>query len=541
MAFALSTGERMASESFPPVDFSTAFELRDRRFASMPRHQTIPDIVAANRRSYGSYDAVLFQGSRYSNEVLFERSWRLAQRWHAAGVEKGDRIVVNLLNCPDIWICYLACSALGAVIVPTVPALTVHELGFMVSDCQPAVIVTSREKAEHFRAHHADFPSIKLVISGGKEETELRTAIDTSEPYDGSVNTQPDDLAAIIYTSGTTGKPKGVMLSQQSLCRQACLNHGFYVGPGEDSRIATLLMPLPMCHIFGLAVALTSLLMGNLMVVMERFDPAVALSLVREHRIRIVPAVPTMLVRLLANEGAASTCGSVVQWDCGGSALAVDLLEQVERTLGGLVTEGWGLSEASSAVVQNVPGVPRKPGSVGLVLPGLELAVRTLDGRDCRPEEQGELLVRGETVMRGYWNRPEATAKALDAGGFLHTGDIGLVDDDGYCFIIGRVDDLIIRGGQNISPRELEETIQEHPAVREVAVVGLPDPELGAIAAAFVVPNRGTSLDGPAIIEFCRSRLARHKVPARVITVDQLPYNSTGKVMKSELRRISET
>jgi long-chain acyl-CoA synthetase len=527
----------MTSESVPLADFSSAAAKRDRHFAAIPNYRTLPEIVAANRALHGEYPALFFDGRFHTNTGLFANALRLAAVLRGIGVRTGDRIVVNLPNCQEIWLCYLACSSLGAVIVPTVPALTIDELNFVISDAEPAAIVTVREKADQLKKSLATSESVKTVLAGGRAEAELMSLIQGAAPLEASFAVGPDDLASIIYTSGTTGKPKGVMLTQRSLCRQACLNYAFYIGPGEDSRAATLLMPLPMCHIFGLAVALASLLMGNLMVVMERFDPAEALALIKSHRVRIVPAVPTMLVRLLAAEGAAFACGSVRQWDCGGSALAPELLERVEQELGGLVTEGWGLSETSSAVTQNVPSVPRKRGSVGLALPGLELAVRSPDGQPCGAGEPGELLVRGETVMRSYWKRPEVTANAFTSDGFLRTGDIGCVDSDGYCFIVGRKDDLIIRGGQNISPRELEETILEHPAVREVAVVGMPDPEFGQVAAAFIVAKDGMRLDDGEIIAFCRKRLARHKIPARVLVIDQLPRNSTGKVIKGELRR----
>ena len=269
----------------------------------------------------------------------------------------------------------------------------------------------------------------------------------------------------------------------------------------------------------------------------ERFDAGEGIALIREHKIRIVPAVTTMLIRFLAETGSSASCETVTQWDCGGSAMPVDLLEQVERKLGGVCTEGWGLSEASSAVAQNVPSVPQKPGSVGLVLPGLELLVRSPDGENCGPGEAGELLVRGKTVMQGYWERPEATARALDRQGFLHTGDIGYLDADGYCFIVGRKDDLIIRGGQNISPRDVEEVIQQHPAVEEVAVIGLPHSEFGETPAAFIVVVAGKIVTEREILELCNERLARYKTPTRIMIVDKLPHNSTGKVLKKELRK----
>ena len=454
-----------------------------------------------------------------------------------AGIERGDRVVVNLVNCPEIWLCYLACTALGAVIVPTVPSVVQAELNFVVGDSDASAVVTTAEKAVYFDVNRSEFAALKAVFVPGDGDARLDALIDAASSFDAPVDPDPDELCAIIYTSGTTGKPKGVMLRHRNLARQVCLNYGFYIGPGDDPRSASLLMPLPMCHVFGLAVALTALSMGNLMVMMERFDAPRAIALIRDHAIRIVPAVTTMLIRFVAEPGASAACKSVMQWDCGGSAMPIDLLAQVERELGGVCTEGWGLSEASSAVVQNVPSVPQKPGSVGLVLPGLELAVRTVDGDECATGEAGELLVRGETIMQGYWNRPEATAHALDADGFLHTGDIGYLDEDGYCFIVGRKDDLIIRGGQNISPRDIEETIQQHPAVEEVAVIGLPHPELGQTPAAFIVAVVGEDLSEDAIFALCREQLARYKVPLRVAIVDELPHNSTGKVLKDELRK----
>lgn len=518
-------------------DFKTAAAKHDHRFSSIPTHRTLADIIAANRRQFGEYEALVYNGGRITNSVLFERASRLASVLSEASIERGDRVVVNLANCPEIWLSYLACTVLGAVIVPTVPSLVQEELNFVVEDAQAAVVISTVEKAAYFDAHHNDFTQLKAVFSSASDDRRLVTLMEAAEAFNAPVVPDPEELCAIIYTSGTTGKPKGVMLRHRNLARQVCLNYRLYVGLEDDSQQASLLMPLPMCHVFGLAVGLTSLLMGNMMVMMERFDASEAITLIRDHAIRIVPAVTTMLIRLKAEPGASAACKSVVQWDCGGSAMPIDLLARVERELGGVCTEGWGLSEASSAVVQNLPSVPQKPGSVGLVLPGLELAVRTADGDACKAGEAGELLVRGETIMQGYWNRPEATARALDADGFLHTGDIGYVDEDGYCFIVGRKDDLIIRGGQNISPRDIEETIQQHPAVEEVAVIGLAHPELGQTPAAFIVTVGGEDLSEDTVLALCREQLARYKVPSRVAIVDELPHNSTGKVLKDELRK----
>jgi long-chain acyl-CoA synthetase len=529
------------SQSFPAMDYSTAMALRDGRFRAIPTHRTLLDIIVANQSEYGEYRALFFEGEFHTSRQLTSDARKLASVLRGRGVQKGDRVVVNLLNCPEIWLCFLACVMTGAVIVPTVPGLTVDELAFVITDSNPTVVITSREKADLLASRPTDLDSVVAIIAAGRGDPELTTILRRAAPLAQTEVTDEDDLAAIIYTSGTTGKPKGVTLSNRNLCRQACLNYCFYVGPGEDPRGATLLMPLPTCHIFGLAVALTSLLMGNLMVMMERFDPVHAIELIQTYRVKIVPAVPTMLVRILAAEAAPSACASVSQWDCGGSALSTELLEQVEQKLGGLVTEGWGLSEASSAVAQNLPGVPRKPGSVGLALPALEVLVRTLDGKPCAAGEHGELLVRGETVMRGYWNNPEATSNAFTYDNYLKTGDIGFVDEDEYCFIVGRKDDLIIRGGQNISPRELEDLIQEIPDVLDVAVVGISDEEFGQVAVAFVVPVDRNKFDERDVITLCEKRLARHKRPAQIVVVDRMPMNSSGKVLKNELRHQYKT
>lgn len=511
-------------------------ELAARRFRAIPSHRTLGEILAANRTAFGKYALLSYEAATYTNLALFDQASRLAAALRRAGVKPADRVVVSLPNCPEVWICYFAFSALGATIVPTLPSLTFDELAFVLIDSGAAALIADGDRVRSVRERRSLFPDLKASVPVGGEGSRFAKLIAAENGLDTEVVARPEDLAAIVYTSGTTGKPKGVMISQRSLCRQACLNYGFYVGPGEDARAATLLMPLPMSHVFGLAVTVASLLMGNLVVLMRRFDAARAVDLVRSKAVRIVPAVPTMLVRLADQPGAPAACRSVVQWDCGGAPLPLEVRARVERELGGVVTEGWGLSETAGTASQELPGVPRKAGSAGLPLPGIEIVVRSEYGADCAAGEVGELLVRGETVMQGYWNQPEATAETLDAAGFVHTGDLGYVDGEGYCFLLGRKDDMIIRGGENISPREIEDTIQRHSDVADVAVIGIPDPILGSRVGAFVIARPGSAPTSESIQGFCRERLARHKVPETVELLEELPRTSTGKVMKRELR-----
>lgn len=518
---------------------TNASALVEQRFCAIPRYRTLSEIIASNVTRFGSYTSLLYDTSTYSNLELLECAGRLAAGLRKSGVKPADRIVVNLPNCPEVLLCYLACSMLRATIVPTLPSLTVEELAFVLADSGAVVLIVGRAQADRIAARGVQFPGLTafLTVGGGEENSDFRLLMETDQVLKAPSAGRPDDLAAIIYTSGTTGKPKGVMLSQQSICRQICLNYGFYVGPADDSRVATLLMPLPMSHVFGLAVTMASLLMGNLVVLMQRFDAARALTLIRENAVRIVPAVPTMLIRMADRPDAAAACRSVRQWDCGGAPLPHEVRMRVERELGGVVTDGWGLSETAGAASQEVPGVPHKPGSSGPALPGIDITVLAEDGNRCAPGEIGELLVRGETVMQGYWNRPEVTAQTLDAAGFVHTGDIGYVDADGYVYVLGRKDDLIIRGGENISPREIEETIQRHPDVADVAVVGIPDPVLGGRVCAFIIARPGQAPASASIQDFCRQHLARHKVPEAIEFLDELPRTSTGKVLKRELRK----
>jgi long-chain acyl-CoA synthetase len=326
------------------------------------------------------------------------------------------------------------------------------------------------------------------------------------------------------------------MLTHKNFHAQALLSYGLYVATGEDSRANSMLMPLPLSHVYGLSVAVTTLLMGNTVVMMRRFEPKAALELVREYAIKIVPAVPTMLVKLLTVPNAEAYTRSILQWDCGGSPMPLEVIAEIQRRCGGYVTEGWGLSESTGPVANITRDIPQKPGSVGPPFPGIDVRVVDSNAREVLAGQLGEFVVRGDIVMKGYWNRPEATARAL-AGGWLHTGDIGYMDADRYCYIVDRKDDLVIRGGENISPREIEEVLYRHPAVQEAAVVGRPDPVYGQKVAAFVTLKADAQVSAEELRGFCASNLARFKVPEHFAFLADLPKNSVGKILKNELKK----
>ena len=505
--------------------------------APVPACDHLLHVLEANEDRFGEYRFLAFEGRSWTNRALFDASARFAHELGALGVRPGDRVLAQLPNGPEIWVVLLACGRLGAVLVPTLPVLTSEELTFVANDCGAAVAVGDRAGIEKLRGGPIACPALRVCIA--TEPTPLADA--QYEPMTRGarllrrIEGSPGDVAALIYTSGSTGRPKGVMLTHRNLTAQARLSFDLYVAAGEDSRHNSILMALPLCHVYGLTVALTTLLMGNVMVLMRRFAAEEAVQWIHRERIRIVPAVPTMLVRLLRVPEAPALCRSVVQWDCGGAPLARDVIEAVEQRLGGVVTEGWGLSEASGPVAQNTRDRPQKPGSVGPAFPGLELRAVDDEGKDVPPGAVGELLVRGPTVMRGYWGRPERTAEVL-RDGWLHTGDLGILDEDGDCTIVGRKDDLILRAGENVAPREIEEALAIHPAVEEAAVVGVPDPELGEAVLAFVVLRPGAQASAEELRRHAAGRLAPFKRPARIAFVAELPRNSLGKVQRSLLK-----
>jgi long-chain acyl-CoA synthetase len=336
----------------------------------------------------------------------------------------------------------------------------------------------------------------------------------------------------ILYTSGTTGRPKGAELTHGNLTRNAevVLNHVLRIGP-ED----VLFGGLPLFHSFGQTVTLNAaILAGASLSLLPRFDPGAALSLLASHRATVFAGVPTMYTAFLGVPDAPElpalrACVS------GGAALPVEVLRQFEKSFGCIVLEGYGLSETSPVASFNHPDVERKPGSIGTPVSGVEMRVVDGTGEEIEPGEVGEIAIRGHNVMKGYWHMPEATAEALSEDGWFRTGDMGKMDADGYYFIVDRKKDLIIRGGYNVYPREVEEVLYEHPAVAEAAVIGLRHDSLGEEVAAAVALTPGAAVTPAELRDYVKAQVAAYKYPRQVWFVDALPKGPTGKTLKREI------
>jgi long-chain acyl-CoA synthetase len=350
------------------------------------------------------------------------------------------------------------------------------------------------------------------------------------------VQREPGDLAVILYTSGTTGKPKGASLTHSNLLWNAHLSATTLTLFTPQDRI---LCPLPLFHTYAQTVVLNAAVhSGSQLVLMPRFDPQQALDLLHREHVTVFEGVPTMFIALV-NHGAGDRDLSRLRMSVSAAAsIPVETLLAFEREFGCPVLEGYGLSECAPVVSFNHPDRPRKPGSIGTPIWGVEMRLLDADGNQIPgTDEVGEIAVRGHNVMAGYLGLPEATAETISADGWLRTGDLARRDPDGYYYIVDRKKDMIIRGGYNVYPREIEEVLYEHPAVLEATVVGVPHPELGEEVAAAVVAKPGIDLDPDELRQFVRDRLAAYKYPRVVAIVDELPKGPTGKVLKKEIDR----
>jgi long-chain acyl-CoA synthetase len=449
--------------------------------------------------------------------ALDEASARVAALLRAKGVAPGDRVGIMLPNVPYFPVAYYGALRAGAVVVPMHVLLKEREVAFYLGDSGAKAILAWHEFADAAHAGSEQTDAECVLVEPGEFEALLARC----EPDTAVAARADDDTAVILYTSGTTGTPKGAELTHANLLANVEVSTALF---GFDAD-AVALGALPLFHAFGQTCALNAAIAsGGCLTLLPRFDAGRALEILERDRVTVFEGVPTMYAALLHHPDAGARDLSALQvCVSGGAAMPVEVMRAFEATFGCAVLEGYGLSETSPVACFNRRDKPRKPGSIGLPVDGVELRVN----------DDGELAVRGHNVMKGYWNRPEATAEALDEDGWFKTGDIATVDEDGCFFIVDRKKDLVIRGGYNVYPREIEEVMYEHPAVREVAVVGVPHRELGEeVGAAVALKGEATPAELRA---FVKERVAAYKYPRHVWIVDELPKGPTGKILKREI------
>jgi long-chain acyl-CoA synthetase len=484
-----------------------------------------------NLARFGEYVALHFEGRDYTNVDQQRAAARAANALGRLGVGVGDRVVVLLPNCPEVLQAYGGILRRGAVIVPVVFLLSPEEVRHILADCEARVVITAPELAAKVEGWQG---RVVLVGGGAGGAAALHwEELLAREPDLAPIVPRADgDLAVILYTSGTTGRPKGVALSHANLASNARAAASLY----ELDRTAWSLAVLPLSHSYGLTVMNAGSILGTKGVLLRWFNPELVLDTIQRFRVQSMAGVPTMYVYLLhyPDAGAFDT-SSMRSWGSGAAPLPLEIVEPFERKFGGLLLEGYGLTEASPVVSAHRLSGVRKLGSVGQPIPGVQVAILDDDDRPVPVGELGEICVRGPNVMLGYYRLPEETARTL-RNGWLHTGDVGRVDADGFLYVVERKKDLIIRGGFNIYPREVEEVLYAHPLVAEAAVVGMRDPLMGEDVMAFVVLKPGAALEAEALMAFCQERLAKYKCPKRVRFVESLPKSPVGKILRKELR-----
>jgi long-chain acyl-CoA synthetase len=460
---------------------------------------------------------------------LDDRSARLATLLHEKGLEPGDRVGVMLPNVPEFPVAYYGVLRAGCVVVPMNVLLKRREIAFYLEDSGAKLLLAWHGFLEEARDGAADAGAELVEV----EPASFAAMLAELEPTPGLVETAEDDTAVILYTSGTTGKPKGAELTHMNLFRNAD------VSSRTTSEIAqgdVVLGALPLFHSFGQTVSMNaSLMVGACLTLVPRFDPGEALATMQRDGVTHFYGVPTMYGALLHHPERESFDTSALRiCITGGASMPVEVLRGFEDAFGAKVMEGYGLSETSPVACSNHPDKERKAGSIGTPIEGVEMQVVDEDDNPVAQGEVGEIVIRGHNIMKGYWQRPEATAEAM-RGGWFHSGDMARTDEDGYFYIVDRKKDLIIRGGYNVYPREVEEVLYEHPKIREAAVVGVPHDEWGEEIGAAVVLHDGEELPPEEVGAYVKERIAAYKYPRVVWFIDELPKGPTGKILKREI------
>jgi long-chain acyl-CoA synthetase len=460
---------------------------------------------------------------------LDDASARVAALLAARSVGAGDRVGVMLPNVPEFAAVYYGVLRAGAVVVPMNPLLKAREVAYHLTDSEARLA---------FAWHTAATEVTQGAATAGVEAIAVDPAtfvggLAEHAPSAGIVDRAADDTAVILYTSGTTGQPKGAELTHDNLLRNAEVFQSDFVHLGPDD---VVFGGLPLFHSFGQTCTLNvTMAAGATLALLPRFDARTALSVMRTTGATVFAGVPTVYSAFLTVPEAPAL-PDLRMCISGGAALPVEVLHRFEERFGCEVLEGYGLSETSPVASFNRPGGARKPGSIGTPVTGVEMRVVDEAGRPVGTGEVGEIAIRGHNVMKGYWRKAEETAAVLSADGWFRTGDVGKVDEDGYYFIVDRQKALVIRGGFNIYPREIEEVLYEHPAVAEAAAVGIPHSELGEEVAAVVTLTPGTEATEDELRSFVKGQVAPYKYPRVVRIVDGLPKGSTGKILKREIR-----
>ena len=523
-----------------------------------------------NIQKYGEYESSYFEGKWYTNVEMYHNCNRLGNALKSLGIQKGDRVAIQMPNSPVVLWSFPAIYKIGAIAVPMNPLLRPDQAAYIYQNCGAKAVVTSPEFAPWVLAARDQAAGLKHVIVTEKDD------IPDTIGYDKFVSDQPDsleieetendDIAALIYTAGTTGPNKGVMHTHFSLymtamgyadfvsrylsttlqVKSSVMNVRTHKLVETEQRLTDFdlglgLFVLPLSHSYGLAVALTGILLAGRSIIMKWFNPELALKLIQDFRITNFSGVPVMYIMMLNHPDFDKyDLSSLRSCACGAAPLAPEIGRLWKEKTGVDIYEGWGMTETGATTCGNRPHKPPKYGSIGVCMIQADtMKIFDETDKELPAGKTGELVVKGPTIMKGYWNMPEETANAL-RNGWLHTGDVGYMDEDGYFYITDRKKDIIIRGGENVSPREVEEVLLEIPQIADAGVIGIPDKVYGEEIKAYCVLRKDEMISSEEIMAYCRQKLPTFKVPKAVQIIDVLPKNLLGKLLRAELRKMDK-
>ncbi len=511
-------------------------------------------IIEDHARKRPNREAVVFGTTRLSYGQLNAMANQIANGLTARGIQPGDKVAISCPNLPFFPLVYYAILKTGAVVVPLNVLLKPREIAYHLRDADAKAYFCFEgtaelpmgqmgwqafnevDSCEHFWLMTAN-PAAPSPIEGAQT---LGMLMHGQSPSYVTTERRPEDTAVILYTSGTTGQPKGAELTHSNMLVNAIVSRDLHaLDPNRERNV--ILVALPLFHSFGQTCQMNAgLYHGATLVLVPRFDPGAVLDLMLKEQVNFFSGVPTMFWALLHhaqqhNVDTAAIAEHLQLCSSGGAALPVEVLHGFEKTFGVQILEGYGLSETSPVATFNHRDLPRKVGSIGIPVFGVEVRVVDDQDNDVPVNEPGEIIIRGHNIMKGYYKKPEATAEAM-RGGWFHSGDIARRDEDGYLFIMDRKKDMILRGGFNVYPREVEEVMMTHPAVSMVAVVGVPHESLGEEVKAFVIRKPGAEISEAELIEWCKENMASYKYPRVIEFREQLPMSATGKILKRELR-----
>jgi len=525
--------------------------------------------IEDNVKRFGEYEALCFEGKWHTNVEINRNANLLGNALKELGVDRGDRVAIQMPNSPEILSAFPAIYKIGAVVVPLNPLLRPDQASYIYRDCGAKAIITSSDFVVRVLEAQKQTPNLEHVILTDRDDVPGTVSypgiMSTNSDTLTLEHTDNDDVAALIYTAGTTGPPKGVVHTHYSLYINALffyeyvlvhrsltlqlnsralnpktlqLNEANQRVSGVNRAMVSLGV-LPLSHSFGIAFANTSNFVGGKSILLRWWNVEEALKAIQTFRVTQMAAVPTMYIQMLEfPELDKYDLSSLEDCQCGAAPLPVEVALRWKEKVGVDIREGWGLTESGATTTGQPGDLPPRYGSIGkCLLKCNTIKVFGEKGQEVPPGQRGEIVIKGPTLMKGYWNLPEETAKTIKDGWF-HTGDLGYVDEDGYFYITGRKKDIIIRGGENVSPVEVEEVLLQHPAVAEAGVVGIPDAVYGEEIKAFVVIKPGKRANEEELIAFCKDRLPTFKSPKKVQFMKSLPRNILGKVLRAELRKL---